>query len=74
LKFSDRAGMKFIKVAIHGVSKNKLLGIVSIVLEKENMELYPNECNDMIEQVKKEWIKRKYDEKDLAEYISFCKR
>jgi hypothetical protein len=54
----------FIKASIRAMNKEQLLGIYGILI------LYPDTDNDKIdilESLKKEWIKREYDIKELLD-------
>lgn len=67
MSWKDKAGMKFIKVAIKGMSKKKLFGILAICKnsKKEDKE----ESIEIENAVKEEWNKRNYDINELNDYL-----
>lgn len=71
MKISDKAGLTLIKGSLKHMSKDKILGLISIVIsfEKEN----PESSKLLLEHARNEWIKRKYDSKELSDYIELCK-
>jgi hypothetical protein len=71
MSISDKVGLKFILVAIKGMGKNKLLGTLSICA---NSKPEDKEVSDKIENaIRYEWIKRKYDLKELETYLSILR-
>lgn len=67
MKVSDKVGLQLIKKSIKHMSKDKLIGVTSIVVsfEKES----PESSNEILEDIRKEWFKRKYDFKELETYL-----
>jgi hypothetical protein len=71
MKVSDKVGLSMIKGSLKHMSKEKIQGLISIVIsfEKEN----PESSKLLLEHAKTEWIKRKYDSKELEDYIILCR-
>lgn len=71
MSLKDKAAMLLIEGAVKSMSKDKMLGVLSITVEHEKKE---DKSSKQIEEiVKKEWIKRGYDLKELADYLVFCR-
>jgi hypothetical protein len=71
MSYSDKLGLKFILLAIKGMSKNKLLGTLAICYNAKKEDIDTSKTIE--EEIKKEWFKRKYDLKELADYIAVFK-
>jgi hypothetical protein len=71
MKIPDKVGLTMIKGSIKHMSKEKLMGLISIVVsfEKEN----PESSKEILDSVKDEWFKRKYDFKELETYMVMCR-
>jgi hypothetical protein len=70
-KIKDKSGMALIKISIKGLSKQKLLGIISLCSNAKQEDF--SNANEIIESVKKEWFKRHYDLQELEQFIKLSK-
>lgn len=72
LKLSDKIGLKFIIGSIKGLSKHKLMGILSYTVnaKTDKEKIYAQQIEIA---VKNEWFKRNYDLKELANYLAILK-
>lgn len=70
-KIKDKSGMTFIKISIKGLSKQKLLGVVSLCISAPQDD--SKHANEIIECVKLEWFKRHYDLEELDQFIKLSK-
>lgn len=71
MSLKDKAGMLLIKGAIKSMKKENLLSVLSITVEHEGKE--ETTSKEIEELIKKEWIGRGYDLKELADYLAFCR-
>lgn len=72
LKLSDRIGLKFILGSIRGLSKQKLMGILSYTVNPKTEK--EKQYAPLIEKaVIDEWLKRNYDLKELENYFKILR-
>lgn len=72
MSLKDKAGMLLIKGAIKTMKKEQLLSVLSITVEHEGKE--ETSSKEIEELIKEEWNKRKYDLKELSEFLVFCRK
>ena len=72
MNLADKTGLVLIKGSIKHLSKEKMLGLISIVVsfEKES----PESSKEILDSVNKEWFKRNYDLKELADYLVLLRK
>jgi hypothetical protein len=71
MSIQDKAGLLLIKGSLKHMSKDKIMGLISIVISFEKED--EKNSKEILESVKKEWFKRNYDLKELEDYLVVCR-